>query len=67
MIAADEDLQAGSLFPPISLIKEISTHVAVAIAAKAYHAGVATELPKPHDLHGLAQSYRFVTRYRQYR
>lgn len=32
--------------------------VAAAVANRAYHSGIATELPKPHDLAG--QAYAFM-------
>ena len=44
-----------------------AAHVAAAVAGKGYHAGVATELPKPHDLLAQAHSWMYNPRYRRYR
>lgn len=42
-------------------------HVAAAVANKAYNVGVATELPRPHDLLGTAHNWMHNPRYRRYR
>lgn len=48
-------------------MREISVHVAGAVAAKAYHLGVATDLPRPHDLLEKAQEWMYWPEYRRYR
>ena len=37
------DLQSGTLYPPLSRIREVSAYIAVAIAKNAHDTGVATE------------------------
>ena len=64
---ADEDRASGALFPPIEAIRDVSAHVAAAVAHRAYNAGVATELPRPHDLLERAYSWMYNPHYRRYR
>ncbi|KAK9818384.1 hypothetical protein WJX72_011776 [[Myrmecia] bisecta] len=66
-LVTDEDRGRGSIYPPMSQIKQISACVARAVMQKAYDAGVATELPRPHDLLETAQSIMYSPSYRRYR
>ncbi len=54
-MVTDEDRAAGRIFPAVNRAREIAAQVAKAVAAKGYDAGIATELPKPHDLLRMAQ------------
>lgn len=44
-----EELDVGCLYPPLSKIREVSAHIAVAVAQNAHKTGVATA-PMPEDL-----------------
>lgn len=44
-----------------------AAHVAAAVANRAYNSGVATELPRPHDLVAQAHSWMYNPKYRRYR
>ncbi len=44
-----EDLAQGSLYPPLSAIRDVSAHIAVAVAQVAYQRGLAA-VPEPADL-----------------
>ncbi|MEM7500673.1 MAG: NAD-dependent malic enzyme [Pseudomonadota bacterium] len=46
-----DDLERGSLYPPITDIREVSANIALATAEKAYEQGVA-RLERPADLDG---------------
>ncbi len=63
----DEDRARGALYPPVAAVREISMHVAAAVASKAYSGGVATELPRPHDLLGKAHDTMYWPVYRKFR
>eukprot|EP00040_Diaphanoeca_grandis_P031231 m.186455 g.186455 ORF g.186455 m.186455 type:complete len:541 (-) comp32269_c0_seq1:667-2289(-) len=46
----EDDWKLGRMFPPLQNIREVSTHVAAAVAAHAYDTNVATVFPRPPDL-----------------
>lgn len=66
-LVTDEHRAEGAIFPPISDLRNISAHVAKAVAQKAYDAGVATQLPKPPDLLQTAFKFMYRSSYRNYR
>ena len=43
------DLQQGSLYPPLTKIRDVSVQIAVAVAQIAYQHGLASK-PQPTDL-----------------
>jgi malate dehydrogenase (oxaloacetate-decarboxylating)(NADP+) len=45
----DKELNEGCLYPPLSKIRQVSAHIAVAVAKNAHSTGVATE-PMPVDM-----------------
>jgi malate dehydrogenase (oxaloacetate-decarboxylating)(NADP+) len=45
----EDDLQQGSLYPPLKSIRDVSAHIAAAVAAVAYRRGLARG-PEPTDL-----------------
>ena len=52
------NLDAGTLYPPLSDIREVSLHIAVAVAQKAYQSGAAqSERPKDITAHIKAMMY----------
>lgn len=63
----EEERAAGTLMPPVAALREVSAHVAAAVANRAYNSGVATELPRPHDLVAQAHSWMYNPKYRRYR
>ena len=60
-LVTDADLVQGSLYPPLSRIREVSAQIAVAVANVAYRDGLATE-PAPMDMlaHVRSQMYEPV-------
>lgn len=63
---ADEDRALGALYPPLTALQDTAASVAAAVAAVAYHAGVASELPQPSDLLAKAYAVMHDPTYRQY-
>ncbi len=60
-----EDLAQGSLFPPLASVRQVSAHIAVAVAEVAYaqgHAGI----PRPADLLAHMQACMYQPVYASY-
>jgi len=61
----EDDLQQGSLYPPLKNIRDVSAHIAAAVAAVAYRRELARR-PKPADLLTFAKSQMYEPRYAAY-
>jgi malate dehydrogenase (oxaloacetate-decarboxylating)(NADP+) len=61
----EDDLQQGSLYPPLKNIRDVSAHIAAAVAAVAYRRELARN-PKPADLLAFAKSQMYEPRYAAY-
>lgn len=59
---SDEDIELGSLYPPLPNIREISLNIAMAVAENAYQSGLASH-PRPDDLKQSIADYMFDPRY----
>lgn len=63
----DDIREEGGIYPDLGDLRKTSALVAKAVAARAYEAGVATELPRPRDLLTWAEELQYHPRYRVYR
>jgi malate dehydrogenase (oxaloacetate-decarboxylating)(NADP+) len=61
----ESDLQQGSLYPPLKNIRDVSAHIAAAVAAVAYRRELARG-PKPTDLLAFAKSQMYEPHYAAY-
>lgn len=61
----DDDLALGRIYPPLEKIREVSAHIAVAVAEVAYERGLASE-PRPDDLLTFIKSKMFDPSYESY-
>jgi malate dehydrogenase (oxaloacetate-decarboxylating)(NADP+) len=61
----DTDLAQGSLYPPLTAIRDVSAHIAAAVAEVAYRRKLARE-PEPADLPAFVKSRMYDARYRDY-
>ena len=59
---SDDELAQGSIFPPLSRVREISRSIATAVADIAYESGLATE-PRPDDPWSFIESRMYDPRY----
>jgi malate dehydrogenase (oxaloacetate-decarboxylating)(NADP+) len=59
------DLAQGSLYPPLAHVRDVSAHIAAAVAAVAYEQGHAKQ-PRPADLLGYVRSQMYDPRYSSY-
>ena len=48
-LASDEDLAVGRVYPALSKVREVSIHIATAVAEEAYARGLARR-PRPDDI-----------------
>jgi malate dehydrogenase (oxaloacetate-decarboxylating)(NADP+) len=58
----EDDIEQGSLYPALPRIREVSAHIAVAVAEVAYRRGLATA-PRPNDLMSYVQSQMYDPHY----
>jgi malate dehydrogenase (oxaloacetate-decarboxylating)(NADP+) len=61
-LVSEEDIAQGSLYPSLPRIREVSAHIAVAVAEVAYKRGLATGAI-PNDLLAHVQSHMYDPRY----
>lgn len=61
----DEDLDQGSLYPPLTAIRRASAQIAAAVAEEVYASGLAT-VPRPADILAHVENHIFEPRYRDY-
>ena len=64
-LVPQSDLDQGSLFPALPRIREVSAHIAAAVAEVAYQRGLATG-DAPNDLRTHVQSHMYDPAYRAY-
>jgi malate dehydrogenase (oxaloacetate-decarboxylating)(NADP+) len=59
------DLEQGSVYPPLTRIREVSVHIAAVVAGVAYRRDLATK-PRPEDLPAYLKSQMYEPRYQSY-
>ena len=64
-LVTESDLEQGSLYPALPRIREVSAHIATAVAENAYTSGLAGK-PKPQDVMADVQSQMYDPRYKSY-
>ncbi|HEX5864437.1 MAG TPA: NAD-dependent malic enzyme [Casimicrobiaceae bacterium] len=64
-LVTEDDLQQGSLYPPLKNIRDVSAHIAAAVAAVAYRRGLARGA-EPADLLGFVKSQMYEPLYATY-
>jgi malate dehydrogenase (oxaloacetate-decarboxylating)(NADP+) len=62
---SEADLAQGSLYPPLANVREVSAHIAAAVARVAYEQELAT-VPQPADLPAFLKAQRYEPRYLSY-
>jgi malate dehydrogenase (oxaloacetate-decarboxylating)(NADP+) len=61
----ETDIAQGSLYPALSRIREVSAHIATAVAKVAYDRGLAAK-PRPADLFAYVSAQMYDPQYRSY-
>jgi len=64
-LVTDQDLEQGSLYPPLARVREISARIAAAVAEVAFARGLAG-VPRPEDPLALVRSRMYEPTYRSY-
>ncbi|KAJ6793891.1 NADP-dependent malic enzyme isoform X2 [Iris pallida] len=64
---AQENFDAGLIYPPFTNIRKISAKIAAKVAEKVYDLGLASHLPRPENLEKFAESCMYTPIYRNYR
>jgi malate dehydrogenase (oxaloacetate-decarboxylating)(NADP+) len=64
-LVSEEDLKKGSIFPPLTSIREVSAHIAAAVGEIAYRKDLAT-VPRPYDLYAFVKAVMYSPNYRNY-
>jgi len=59
------DLEQGSLYPPLTMIREVSVQIAIAVAEHAFQQGLAS-VPRPDDLEAFIRAEVYVPTYPSY-
>lgn len=60
---ANEDIERGSLYPPLRKIRECSVEIAVRIANYAYQKGIASTYPEPVDKKAFIEATQYDYNY----
>jgi malate dehydrogenase (oxaloacetate-decarboxylating)(NADP+) len=60
-----EDLEQGSLYPPLDAVREVSAYIAAAVAEVAFREGHAA-IERPADLLAYVRSRMYQPTYRRY-
>jgi malate dehydrogenase (oxaloacetate-decarboxylating)(NADP+) len=61
----EDDLAQGSLYPPLNGVRDVSAHIATAVAEVAFRSGLA-EIEQPADLYELVRAQMYEPRYVSY-
>jgi malate dehydrogenase (oxaloacetate-decarboxylating)(NADP+) len=61
----EDDLAQGSLYPPLGRVREVSAHIAAAVAEVAYQDGLAG-IARPDDLLGFVRGQMYDPHYESY-
>jgi malate dehydrogenase (oxaloacetate-decarboxylating)(NADP+) len=62
---SEEDLAQGSLYPPLAKVRDVSAHIAAAVAEVAHSSGLATR-HRPADLLADMRERMYEPKYRSY-
>ncbi|KAK9701011.1 Malic enzyme, NAD binding domain [Popillia japonica] len=60
---AKEDLEKGSIYPPLSAIMGVSVKIAIKIVEYAYRTGIATVFPQPENIEEFIRAHMYDTSY----
>jgi len=62
----DADLAEGRIYPPLRLVREVSTALATSLVEYAYEHGIASAYPEPHDKEEYVRQHQYHTGYENF-
>jgi len=65
-MVSDEDLAEGRIYPPLRLVREVSTVLATSLVEYAYEHGFASAYPEPHDKEEFVRQHQYNTEYEHF-
>jgi malate dehydrogenase (oxaloacetate-decarboxylating)(NADP+) len=65
-MVSDADLEQGRIYPPLKLIREVSTLLATSVVEYAYANGLASAYPEPDDKEAYVRQHQYDTSYENF-
>ena len=65
-MVSEEDLAEGRIYPPLRLVREVSTGIATSLVEYAYEHGLASAYPEPHDKEDFVRQHQYSTEYEDF-
>ena len=65
-LVTDEHLAEGRLYPPLSMIQDVSLAIAVNLAEYVYKEGMASAYPEPDDKEAFIRSFLYDVTYESF-
>jgi len=62
-MVSDADLAEGRIYPPLRLVREVSTALATSLVDYAYEHGLASAYPEPYDKEEFVRQHQYNTAY----
>jgi len=65
-MVSEADLEEGRIYPPLKLIREVSTLLATKVVEYAYDNGMASTYPEPDDKEAFVRQHQYDTTYESF-
>lgn len=65
-LVSDADLAEGRIYPPLQLVREVSTALATSLVEYAYEHGIASAYPEPHDKEEYVRQHQYNPGYEDF-
>jgi len=62
-MVSEADFAEGRIYPPLRLVREVSTALATSLVEYAYEHGLASAYPEPHDKMEYVRHHQYSTAY----
>jgi len=65
-LVSDEDLAEGRIYPPLRLVREVSTALAASLVEYAYEHDFASAYPEPDDKYEFVRQHQYNAAYEDF-